>query len=99
MAVTGIRAWIFGLALLSLTAGGWSAFGSGYVSLGAAAALTMVSLLLAIRMIAGPAIFRFGREPAVSPAYARTQRGVGRQVDPDAPGRARPRAPGHLPPL
>jgi Family of unknown function (DUF6412) len=99
MAAHRIRTWIYGLALVSLVISGWSVSGSGVggpasASTGAVA-LVLIAALIAVRTSAGLAIFRFGRAPRPAPAYARTRsNGVGRQIDPDAPGRARPRAPG-----
>jgi uncharacterized protein DUF6412 len=94
MTATRIRAWIFGLTFIALVVGGWTVGGSAYAT-GGAVALVMLAALVAVRAFAGVAIFRFGRAARPVPAYARTRtNGVGRQIDPDAPGRARPRAPG-----
>jgi hypothetical protein len=93
MTATQIRMWIYGLALAALVAVGLSVSGSPYASTGAVA-LIVIAALLAVRAIAGSAVFRFGRKPQVAPAYARRPVAVSRQIAPDAPGRARPRAPG-----
>jgi hypothetical protein len=94
MAANQIRTWIFGLAFAALVVGGWTVGGSGYASTGAAA-LFMIAALIAVRAIAGVAIFRFGRAPQPAPAFVRSDGRRNSYVsDPDAPGRARPREPG-----
>jgi hypothetical protein len=102
---------VFGMSSASIRVHMWInaivlvAFGIGIhaaadtpVSAGAAAALIVIAALLAARTIAGSAILHVGARPVGAPSYARTgPTGVGRQCDPDAPGRARPRAPGIFP--
>ncbi|WP_230688975.1 DUF6412 domain-containing protein [Micromonospora sp. WMMD558] len=61
----------------------------------AGAALVLLATLLAVRIVAVPAA---GATRAVCALRARARaRRVPRQVDPDASGRPRPRAPGVLP--
>jgi hypothetical protein len=89
-----IRAWILGLALATLAIGVWGAGGSAYATTGVAA-LVLIGALIAIRTFLGSNNDRSGRAARPAPAYVRVRNnGVGRQIDPDAPGRARPRAPG-----
>ncbi|HEY1488278.1 MAG TPA: DUF6412 domain-containing protein [Micromonosporaceae bacterium] len=89
-----IRTWIIGLALVTLTIGVWSVSGSAYETTGVAA-LVLIGALIAVRTLMGAPTDRSGQNARPAPAYVRVRNnGVGRQVDPDAPGRARPRAPG-----
>jgi hypothetical protein len=94
MAANQIRTWIFGLAFVALVVGGWTLGGSAYASTGAVA-LVMIAALIAVRAIGGATIFRFGRAPQPVPVRVRADRQRSSYVsDPDAPGQARPRAPG-----
>ncbi|WP_205800978.1 DUF6412 domain-containing protein [Micromonospora thermarum] len=61
----------------------------------AGAALVLLVTLLAVRLVAVPAA-GVSRAACALRARARSRR-VPRQVDPDAPGRPRPRAPGLRP--
>ncbi|MER7458616.1 DUF6412 domain-containing protein [Micromonospora sp. NPDC126480] len=74
---------------------GLSVFTDRPAELLAGAALVLLAVLLAVRLVAVPAS-RAPREGCALRARARTRR-VPRQVDPDAPGRPRPRAPGYHP--
>ncbi|MEW2428096.1 DUF6412 domain-containing protein [Micromonospora sp. NPDC047644] len=84
-------AWVYAFAQLTLLAG-------RPVDLLAGAALTAL-VLLAVMMLAARARDRSGA-PGVGPRWAGLRarsrgRRTPRQIDPDAAGRPRPRAPGH----
>ncbi|SCG36874.1 hypothetical protein GA0070609_0333 [Micromonospora echinaurantiaca] len=84
-----LETWAYALAQLTL-------FADRPAELLAGAALVLLATLLAVRAVAGAgAPAAFGRATALR-ARARRRR-VPRQVDPDAPGRPRPRAPGVCP--
>jgi hypothetical protein len=98
MPATAMRTWITGIALLAFGIGVHTTIGGNHLSTGAAAALIVIAGLLVARTLAGSAVLIVGGRPIGAPAYARTRRPtVVRQSDPDAPGRARPRAPGSFP--
>ncbi|MGS2618037.1 DUF6412 domain-containing protein [Micromonospora sp. LZ34] len=85
-----LGAWVYALAQLTL-------FADRPAELLAGAALVLLVALLAVHAAAAAAgaPAAFGRATALL-ARARRRR-VPRQVDPDAPGRPRPRAPGICP--
>jgi CHASE1-domain containing sensor protein len=94
-AVTWIRMWIYGLALVTLATSLHHAGGSTLLSAGAATALIAITALLLTHTVATAAMLRSGRAPIGVTLHARARNtGVLRQRDPDAPGRPRPRAPG-----
>jgi len=99
LAAIQIRSWIVGLALLTLGASlNATAGGPASMTTGAAAALLVIGALLASRTLAVRPQGGDNRQPLGAPQYARTRdTSVSRQCDPDAPGRARPRAPGNSP--
>ncbi len=96
VARTRIQLWIYGLAALVLTAG-LASPSTAVAGAGAAAALLVVTTLLASN-VAGAMIPRPEPVPIrVSRREHARRTVVLRQCDPDAAGRARPRAPGHFP--
>ncbi len=98
VAATWIRTWITGFVLLAFGVGMHAATSGNHLSAGAAAALIVLTALLAARTIAGSALVNVNGRPVGAPFYARTRRiSVVRLSDPDAPGRTRSRAPGGFP--
>jgi hypothetical protein len=94
-----LRAVIAGLALLACGTGIGAAMhgdaGVPPLATGAAAALIVIAALLAARTLIGSSIPIVAARPIGAPFAARARRlAVPRLCDPDAPGRARPRAPG-----
>ncbi|WP_245669930.1 DUF6412 domain-containing protein [Micromonospora mirobrigensis] len=89
--VTGLWAYaLTGLALLAERPG-------DLLTGAAVVAALLLAVLLAARPRRGPVPARVGRAAGLRERARR--RGVPRQVDPDAAGRPRPRAPGRRPPV
>ncbi|MFU8872067.1 DUF6412 domain-containing protein [Micromonospora sp. SL4-19] len=88
VAVAG--AWAYALTLLAADRP------AGLLAGAAVAAALLLATLLALRSRAIPGAARSGWRPVTLRERARRRR-VPRQVDPDAPGRPRPRAPGRRP--
>lgn len=92
-----IQLWIYGLAIFAITASLQHSDAS-VASTGAAAALLVLTALLASHTLGGASLPNFGREPIAATLRHHARRtSVLRQCDPDAAGHARPRAPGHTP--
>lgn len=98
MAALQIRTWINGLVLLAFGVGISATIDGHHLPAGAAAALIVIAGLLTARTLIGSAIVSVDGRPIGAPSVARARwTAVIRQSDPDAPGRARPRAPGNAP--